>query len=160
MSSHTELKKGVKIIIDGNPCEILEARPLKMAQRRVVIQAKIRNLVTSNVFSQNFHQGDTFQEAELLKVEAKFLYFHRDRYFFSEKDNPQKRFDLMKEKIGSVSQFLKPNQVVEAIIFDDKVINIALPIKIRLEVTEAPPGIKGSRTQSGTKQITLKLELK
>ncbi len=167
MLTHTDLKKGVKIIIDGESYEILEAKPLKMAQRRVVIQTKIRNLITGNVFSRNFHQREILQEAEISKIEAKFLYSHPDRksstsngasrhrYFFCEKDNPAKRFDLTGAQIGSQAQFLKSNQIVEAIIFENKVINISLPIKIQLKVIEAPPGIKGDRSQPGTKQVTL-----
>lgn len=167
MLSHTDLKKGVKIIVGGEPYEILEARPLKMAQRRVVIQTKIRNLITGNVVARNFHQGDLFKEADIPKFEAKFLYSRpnrksstsngasRHRYFFCEKDDPSKRFDLNSEQIGIQSKFLKPNQIVEGIIFDDKIINISLPIKVQLKATEAPPGIKGGRSQPGKKQVTL-----
>lgn len=155
MLTHTDLKKGVKIILGNEPYEILEARPLKKAQRRPVIQAKIRNLVTGNVFDRNFHQGDTFEEAELSKFKAKFLYSHQERYFFCEENNPSKRFDLGSEKIGVQTKFLKPNQIIEAVLFNEKVINISLPIKIQLKITEAPPGIKGDRAQGGTKIVTL-----
>ena len=155
MLTHTDLKKGVKIILDSEPYEISEAQPLKKAQRRVVIQTKIRNLITGNVFDRNFHQGDTFEEAELSKFEAKYLYSHRDRYFFCEKENPSKRFNLGLKQIGPPAKFLKPNQIVEAMIFKEKVINISLPIKIQLKVIEAPPGLKGDRAQAGTKMVTL-----
>jgi len=167
MLTHSELKRGVKIILDKEPYEILESQPMKKAQRRVVIQTKIRNLISGNVFSKNFHQGETVEEAELSKIKVKFLYQHpdrksatsngasRQRYFFCEKNNPAKRFDLTGEQIGSQSQFLKQNQIVEAIIFENKVINISLPIKIQLKVTESPPGTKGGRAQAGTKTVTL-----
>lgn len=155
MLSHADLRKGVKIILDGEPYEVLEARPLKKAQRRVVIQTKTKNLITGSVFSRNFHQGDIFETTDLSKFEAKFLYVHRERYFFCEKDNPSKRFDLGLEQIGPAAKFLKPNQIVEGIIFNEKVINISLPIKIQLKVIEAPPGIKGDRAQGGNKTIIL-----
>jgi len=83
------------------------------------------------------------------------LYAHRDRYFFSEKENPVNRFDLTTEQIGEPGKFLKPDQIVEGIIFRNKVINISLPIKINLKVIEAPPGIKGGRAEPGTKIVTL-----
>jgi len=91
----------------------------------------------------------------LIKFQAKFLYNHRHRYFFSNKDNPSKRFDLNSEQIGPQAKFLKPNQVVEAMLFNEKIINVVLPIKIQLKVIEAPPGIQGDRAQGGTKTITL-----
>lgn len=155
MITHNELKKGIKIILEGEPYEILEAKPLKKAQRRVVIQAKIKNLISGAVFSKNFHQGDTFKEAELSKFKAKFLYSHRGRYFFCPEDNPSKRFDLTEEQIGNCAKFLKPGQIVEGLTFENKIINISLPIKIQLKVKEAPPGFQGSRSQPGLKTVIL-----
>ena len=107
MLTHTDLRKGVRIILDGEPYEVLESQPMKKAQRRVVIQTKIKNLINGNVLSQNFHQGDVFEEAELLKFKAKFLYFHRGRYFFCEENNPSNRFDLGEEQIGPGKQIFK-----------------------------------------------------
>ena len=155
MIDHTELKKGVRIIIDNVPYEILESMPLKMAQRRVVIQTKIKNLISGRVFDRNFHQGDVFEEAELIKFQAKFIYAHKDRYFFSYADNPSQRFDLSKENIGEIVKFLKPNQIVDGLTFNEKIINISLPIKIEVKVTEAPPGVRGERAQAGTKTVKL-----
>lgn len=155
MLTHTNLKRGIKIILEGEPYEILEASPLKMAQRRVIIQTKIKNLITSSVFEKNFHQGDVFEEAELQKFDAKFLYSHRGRYFFCEALNPAKRFDLGEEQIGNTAKYLKTNQIIEGIVFDEKVVNISLPIKIQLAVKEAPPGVRGDRAQGGTKSVIL-----
>lgn len=160
MLSHTDLKKGVMIILDKEPYEVLEARPLKKAQDQPVIQSKVKNLLTGNVVNQNFHQGDVFEEAELLKFKAKFLYSHRNRYFFCSENNHSKRFDLDSEQIGFRAKFLRPNLIVETLVFDEKIINISLPIKIQLKVTEAPPGIKGNRVQGGTKIVTLESGVK
>ncbi|MBM3251148.1 MAG: elongation factor P [Candidatus Nealsonbacteria bacterium] len=151
MLDHTQLKKGVKIILDGQPYEILKSMPLKKAQRRVVIQTKIKNLINGNVFDRNFHQGDIFEEAELNKFQVKFLYSHKDKFVFCEENNPSKRFDLKKEQVGDIANFLKLNQIVDGLIFDEKIINISLPVKIQLAVQETPPGIKGDTAQGGTK---------
>ena len=155
MIDHTQLKKGARIIIDEEPYEILESMPLKKAQRRVVIQARIKNLISGNVFERNFHQGEVFDEAELEKFDAKFIYSHRDRYFFCDASNPSKRFDLSQEQIGNASKFLKPNQIVQTIVFEEKIVNISLPIKVQLKVVEAPPGVKGDRAQGGNKVVVL-----
>ena len=155
MLTHTDLKKGARIILEGEPYEVLESNPMKKAQRRVVIQAKIKNLINGNVLSRNFHQGDTFDEAELLKFKAKFLYSHRDKYFFCYEENQSQRFDLTEEQIGQGAKFLKPNQIVEGLTFDNKIISISLPIKVQLKITEAPPGYQGGRAQPGLKNVTL-----
>lgn len=155
MLAHTDLKKGVRIILDGQPYEVMEANAMKKAQRRPVIQSKIRNIITGNVFERNFQQGDVFEEAELLKLEVKFLYSRKDRYFFCEAQNPAKRLDLGPEQVGHRTKFLRQNQIVEAVIFNDKIISISLPIKVQLKVTDAPPGVQGDRAQGGTKTVTL-----
>lgn len=155
MLSYSDLRKGIRIILDNEPYEILEASSQKKARGQAIVQAKIKNLITGHVLNKTFRQADTFEEAELKKIKAKFIYAHREHYYFCEEDNPSKRFDLSKEQIEAVIPFLIPQQPVEGIIFNQKIINISLPIKITLKVKEAPPGVKGDRSQSGNKLITL-----
>lgn len=158
MLNHTDLKKGLEIILDGNPYEVLSAAPLKKAQGQAVIKTKIKNLTTGAVLERNFHQGETFEEADLSKIEAKFLYSRRGRYFFCDVNDLSKRFDFAKDQIDDKADFLKPNQMVEAIVFQGKIINIKLPIKVHLRVVEAPPGVKGDRAQGGTKIVKLETD--
>lgn len=160
MISFSELKKGVTIIIDNQPYEILEVARLFKGRGSSVLQVKLKNLIMGNLISKTFHPSDSFEDAELSKIEAKFFYFHRGRYFFSEKENPAKRFDLTMEQIGKQGKFLKAEQIVEGKEFKEKIINIALPIKVQLKVIEAPPGIKGGRAEPGTKTVTLETEAK
>ncbi len=120
-----------------------------------VVQAKIKNLVTGNVISKTFHPGEDFEEAEISKIKARFLYSHKDKFFFCQEQNPAERFGLAQGQIGKAAQYLKPNTVLDALIFENKVINVSLPIKMQLKVIEAPPGVKGDRAQGGTKVVTL-----
>ena len=120
----------------------------------------MRNLKTGSVFSRTFHPSDSFKEPDVSKIEAKFLYSHKDKYVFCEKDNSSQRFDLTSEQIGDRSNFLKSNQIVEALIFEGKVVNISLPIKIHLKIIETPPSLKGERAQAGTKTATLETGVK
>ena len=155
MLSYFELRKGVQFILEGQPYEVLDFKQIYKAQDVAVVKTKIKNLITGNVLERTFRQSDNFQEAELEKVEIKFLYSHRGKFYFSQIKNPQNRFQLAKEKIDNASQFLKPNQVVIGIEFQKEIINITLPIKVDLKVIEAPPGIRGDRAQGGSKTVTL-----
>lgn len=155
MLTHSDLRKGMMIILDGEPYEVLEANALKKAQRRPVIQTKIRNLITGNVFNRNFHQGDVFEEAEISKFSAKFIYAHRGKFLFSEEKDQSKRFELNESQIGPQVKFLKAGQEMETEVFEGKIINISIPIKVSLKVIEAPPGIRGDRAQGGNKTVTL-----
>lgn len=155
MLSFSELKKGSSIIINNEPWEITKADFLFKGRGHSTLKVKLKNLITGNIISKTIHPSSSFEEPEISKFEAKFLYFHRGKYYFCEKENPSKRFDLTEEQVGKVSQFLKENQIVQGLVFNGKIINISLPIKIRLKVAESPPGVKGDRSQSGTKHITL-----
>ncbi len=151
----SDLKKGVNIIYNSEPYEIIEASLMFQGRGHSTLTAKLKNLINGNALTATFHPSDSFEEAEISKIKAKFLYFHRDKFVFCEENNPSVRFELTKEAIGSAVQFLKPNQIIESLQFEGKIINIILPIKVQLKVAEAPPGVKGERAQAGTKQVKL-----
>ncbi len=155
MLTHSDLRPGTRFILDNQPYEVLEAMAMKMAQRRPVIQSKIKNLITGNVLERNFQQGDVFDEAELVKIGVKYLYNNKGNYFFCEEKDPSKRFSLSESQTGVGARFLKPNEVIDGIYFDEKIINVSVPIKAQLKVKQSPPGIKGDRAQGGTKAVVL-----
>lgn len=155
MISYDQLKRGVKIIFQNQPCEIIESAALFKGRGHSVLQARLKNLITGNVIPITFQPSNSFQEAEINDIHAKFLYAHRDKYVFAENDNPSKRFELTKEQLGNNTDFLKANIEVKALEFEGQIINIELPIKVILKVVETPPGVKGERAQSGTKPATM-----
>lgn len=155
MLTYNDLKKGTLFVLDGQPYEVLEYEFLRMQQRKPVAKTRIRNLINGKVVERNFHYNDSFEEADILKQNVKYLYNHRGEFWFTEIDNPSKRFALQEEAIGESAKFLKPNTEVTAVKFSDKIINIELPIKIDLKVKEAPPGIRGDTAQGGTKTVIL-----
>lgn len=150
-----ELKPKIFFILEGQPYEVLETHHLKMQQRRPVVQTRMRNLLNGKVLERNFAQSDTFEEADIRKEDVKFLYSHRDEFWFSEADNPSKRFKLAQEIIGDYIKYLKANTDVEAVMFNDQVINIELPIKMDFKVVEAPPAIRGDTAQGGVKSVKI-----
>jgi len=155
MLTHTDLKRGVQFIYEDQPWEVLDAQLLKMAQRRPVMQSKIKNLIDGRVQEKNFQQGDMFNEADLQKHDIKYLYNAKGQYWFCEPNDPAKRFSFTEAQIGTQAKYLRPNEMVTGIVFDEKIINFKLPIKVELKVKETPPGVKGDRAQGGTKEAIL-----
>jgi len=153
MISYSELRKGQRVIYKKQPHEIIEASSMFKGRGHSTTQAKLKNLITGNTILENFHPADNFEEADIKKVEIRFIYSHKDRFVFSKEDN--KRFELTKERLGNSFKFLKPNQKLEGLVFEGEVLNISLPIKINLRVDQAPPGVKGDRAQGGNKMVTL-----
>ena len=160
MLSYTELKPGRVIIVDGQPYEVLDYSFSKMQRQKGVVQSKMKNLINGKILSKSIHSNENFEEAEVKKIEVKYLYNHRNEYWFSELDNASQRFSLTAEVVGEAGRFLKTNSEVAAIIFQDKVINIKPPIKVDLKVKSAPPSDKGDTATGGKKPVILETDVK
>jgi elongation factor P len=155
MTNISKIEKGMILNIDYQLWAVVGINFVSPGKGSAFYKMKIKSLRTGNVIERTYKSGEQFEEVELEKKEVKYLYTHRDKYFFCEESNPSARFELDKEILGSAVGFMKPNQIVEAVSHDGKIISVSLPIKVVLKVTEAPPGAKGDRAQSGTKMVTL-----
>jgi len=155
MLSHTDLKKGTLFIYNNLPYEVLDYALNFQGRGSSTAQVRIKNLITGNVLSQNFKSGDSLETAEIEKVKIKYLYNTKSQYFFCEEKNPAKRFFLNKEQIGTGINYLKTNDVIDGFLFNDKIINVVLPIKICLKVTEVAAYLRAGRATEGTKEIIL-----
>ncbi len=155
MLDYTDLKIGTTFVYEGQPYEILEYSFLRMQQRKPAVQTKMRNLLNGKIIDRNFHMNEKFEAVEIEHQLIKFLYSHKGEYWFSEKDNPAKRFSLKEEAVGGPAKFLKANTEVVAVKWDEKIINIDVPIKMDLAVKETPPGERGNTAQGGTKVAEL-----
>lgn len=155
MLTYTDLQRGTTFIFNGEPYEVLETQFVRMQQRKPVVQAKVKNLITGKIVPKTFHQNETFEEAEIEKKDAVFVYAHRGKFIFSEPGNPTVRFELEEGVLGEQAKFLKPNITITRYVFNDKVINIGLPIKIDYLVKDAPPSVKGDTVTGGNKFVTL-----
>ena len=155
MLTYNALRKGTIFALDGEPYEVLEYEFLRMQQRKPVAKTKILNLLNGKIVERNFHQNETFEEAEIDKETIKYIYNHRDEYWFTVKNDPSKRFALTESFLGAKAEFIKPNSEVTAFKFNDKIIKIDIPIKMDLKVKETQPGIKGDTAQGGSKPAIL-----
>ncbi|MFA4990866.1 MAG: elongation factor P [Candidatus Paceibacterota bacterium] len=146
-----DLKPKTVIIINNEPYEVLSANFLKMQQRKPVLQTRLKNLINGKVIDRNIQHSEEFEEASLERLTVEFLYQHRGEYWFCDAKDRSKRFQLDESVLGDNKNFLKPGVPIDAFKFNDKIINISLPIKMEFKVVEAPPGIKGDTAQGGTK---------
>lgn len=143
------------IVLNNEPYEVVDAHIFRMQMRKPQNKTKLKNLITGRVIEMTFHQADKVEEADIEKSEIKFLYTNRGEWWFCEANDPSKRFKLDENVIGPGRVFMKPNMIIESLVFDEKVIGIKLPIKVELKVTEAPPAIKGDTAKGGNKVVTV-----
>jgi len=155
MLSYGDLRKGVIFVLDGQPYEVLESGFLRMQQRKAVMQTKIKNLVTGKIVDRNWQASDEFEEAEIERRNAAFIYQSRGEYWFNEEGNPKNRFALTEDQIGASAKFLKTGTVIVTMRFNEKVISVQLPVKMDFKVVEAPPSVKGNTAQGGNKAVEI-----
>ncbi len=141
--------------MNGEPFLVLDAHVFRKQQRKPVNQTKIKSLKTGRVIEQTFHQNENAAEAELEKKMVEFIYENRGAFWFCEAGKPGARFEIAESIIGDQAKFIKPKSEVEALVFNDEIIGIKIPIKMDLKVTEAAPAIKGNTVQGGSKEVTL-----
>jgi len=153
--SYTELKPGVVFVKDGVPYVVLSYAFSRKEAQKPVVRLRIRHLVTGKVTEYSAQPSEHFEEAEIERRPVTFIYESKGDYWFCEPSDKSKRFSLGGDMLGESAQFLKTGVEVMAIVFDDEVVAIEVPIKADLEVTEAPPSVRGNTAQGGTKVVVL-----
>ena len=109
---YNEVKPGKYIVLDGEPYECLTAHVFRKQQRKPVNATKLRNLKTGGVKEYSFGSSEKAEEAELESRQVKYLYTNRGEYWFSEINDPSKRFQIAAKSLGEGVRFLKPNSLV------------------------------------------------
>lgn len=148
-----DLRIGTIFVMDNDPWKVLEASFIKQAQRTGHVGAKIRNLRSGNVLTRSFKQADRFEEADITKSPATFIYAHRAAYVFSNAQDPRERFELNETQLGDQAKYLAKNLSVETLRFEGKIIGINLPPKVDMNVSEAAPWVRGDTASGGTKNV-------
>jgi len=152
MLNISEVKVGTKIEIDNEPYEVVKRDHSKIGRQGAVLRTKMRNLRTGNVVSKTFQGSDTLTEADLSKTKAQYLYKEGKTYYFMDKSS-YNQFSLEENQLGHLVNFLKEETPIDVLNFKDNPINIDMPIKVDLKVTEAPPAVKGNTADGGSKQV-------
>ena len=148
------IKKGSKIIYENEPFEVIYEQHSKTGRAGAVLRTKLKNLKTGAIINKTFQGSDKVKELEIDKRQAQFLYAEKETHYFMNSSDYE-QFELNEEVIGNLAEFLKEGAEVDVFYFEDKPVNIILPIKLAFKVIESPPGIKGNTADGGSKQVTI-----
>ncbi len=155
----SEIKTGKNIILNKEPFAVLYHEHSKTGRAGSVLRTRLRNLLTGAVLEKTFQGAEQVTEADITKSKAQFLYKEKEVYSFMDTENYD-QFSLSSETLGDAVNYLIEGTEVSVLNFNGNPINIELPVKISLEVMEAPPGIKGNTVSTGGKVVTLQTGLK
>ncbi|MBU2104058.1 hypothetical protein KKD81_01400 [Patescibacteria group bacterium] len=153
--SYNEIVQKKVIDYNGEPYEVLSSHVFRMQQRKPVNQTKLRHLVSGKVLEISFHQNENVTEADISKMQASYLYTNRGESWFAEVDNAKNRFAFPEAAVADKTKWLIQNAPVEVLLYNDEPVTIAIPIKVDLKVTEAPPAVRGDTATGGDKKVVL-----
>jgi len=154
MLSLSQIKVGKIILVDDQPHLVLSNQHSKMGRAGAVMRTKLKNLTNGAMFDKTFQGADKLEEAELDKSTAQFLYAEGDLLHFMDMGSYE-QLSLPREILGNAMNYLLEGTEVSIVSFDNTPINVELPIKVTLTVTDAPPGIKGDTASGGDKLVTV-----
>ena len=154
MFNASDLRKGLRLKIDGEPYQIVEFNFVKPGKGQSLYRCKLRNMITGAQFERTFREVDTFEAADLRERKMQFLYKESDQYYFMDIENYEQVF-LTEDQVGDVKNFLIENMEVSILFFEDRPIGITPPNSVDLLVVQAEPWAKGDSVSGNYKPVIL-----
>lgn len=155
--SYNEILTKKVIIFDDEPFVVLSHHVFRKQQRKPVNVTKLKSLMSGRVVENTFHVNETAPEADLERKSITFVFHNpgKGEYIFHTTGNPGDRFSLTSDMVGDEGKYIKEKSELEALLFNDAVIGVKVPIKVELMVTEAAEAVKGNTSSGATKEVVL-----
>lgn len=154
----SDLKLGTILMYNSEPWQIIWSNRMRTAQRKPVMQTKLRNIITGKVIEYSFKFGEKVEEADVTREKASFLYADESGTHFMNQETFE-TVDMPKEVTQDQEQFLKEGFEAQIVRFNGRPVSVELPIKVDLKVVEAPPDVKGNSGGNITKPVKLETGL-
>ncbi|MCA9562304.1 MAG: elongation factor P [Myxococcales bacterium] len=161
MPNTNELKRGMRVQIDGDPYTVADVRSQSPSARgaSTLIKTRMRNIRTGQLVDKTFKSGEHIPEADFEIRPSQYLYDDGDGMHYFMDDESYAQFPLGHADIEYELGFLRPNDAVRALFFEGECIGIELPHTVTLLVERCDPGVKGDTVNNVTKAATLETGL-
>lgn len=151
--STNEFKNGLKLMLEGDPCTILENEFVRPGKGQAFSRVKFRNLRTGRVWERSLKSGESLEGADVIDVEMEYLYTDGEFWHFMEPESFEQH-QADKNAVGDSAQWLKEQDRCEVTLYNGAPLTISVPNFVELEVVETDPGLKGDTAQGGSKPAT------
>jgi len=151
----SDLHKGVKIQLDdGQPYLITDFDFSKPGKGQAIYNCKLKNMLTGSTQTKSFRSNDRFEKPELTQRTLRFSYENAGVYIFQNDDFEE--VNIPESVLGQNKYFLTDDMPIDALFFNNKVIEVELPNLVERKVVNCEVGAKGN-TASGkvTKPATV-----
>ena len=152
--STNEFKSGLKVMLEGDPCNIIENEFVKPGKGQAVMRIKYRNLLNQRVVDKTFKSGESVEEADVLTKEMTYLYKDQESWCFMDPDSYE-QINIKEDLVGDARNWLIGQESCQVITWNNSVISIEPPAFVELKILETEPGLKGDTVSGATKPATL-----
>ena len=153
--STNEFKSGLKVMLEGEPCSIVENEFVKPGKGQAFNRVRLRNLKTGRVWERTFKSGESLEAADVMEYEMEYLYTDGEYWHFMKTDGSYEQLAADKAAVEDAVQWLKETEKVSVMLWNDVPIAVTPPNFVELEVIETDPGLKGDTASGGSKPATL-----
>ncbi len=151
--STNEFRGGLKIMIDGDPCSIIENEFVKPGKGQAFNRVKIRNLKTGRVLEKTYKSGESVEAADVVDTDMQYLYSDGEVWHFMHPETfEQVAADA--NAVGENAQWLKEQDTCVVTLWNDNPIAVTPPNHVILKITQTDPGLRGDTASGGTKPAT------
>jgi elongation factor P len=154
MYNASDLRKGLKLLLDDEPYIIVDFQFSKPGKGQALYRCRLKNMVTGVIVDKTYRSVDTFKPADLEERTMQFLYSQDNEYCFMDVQTYEQSF-LTDDQVGDAVNYLIDNLEVDILFFRSQAIGITLPNFVNLTVTQADPWAKGDSVAGDTKPVTL-----
>lgn len=152
--STNQFKAGLKIMLDGAPCNIVENEFVKPGKGQAFNRVRIRNLKSGRVIERTFKSGETVEAADVVDKDMQYLYNDGDHWHFMDPESFE-QLSAGEAAMAEARQWLKGQETCVVTLWNGEPLAIAAPNFAVLEITETDPGMRGDTATGGTKPATL-----
>jgi elongation factor P len=154
MYQTSDIRKGLKVEIDGKPYTIVEFLFVKPGKGQAFTRTKLKNLLNGNVLDRTFKTGETLPRADIEEFQMQFLYSDGEAYHCMNMETYD-QVAVQAETVGNASKWLVEEMMVDVLFYKGNPVTVQLPNFVTLEITYCEPGMKGNTAQGATKPATL-----
>jgi elongation factor P len=153
--STNEFKPGIKVLLEGDPCTILDNEFVKPGKGQAFNRVKFRNLINGRVWERTFKSGETLEAADVMETDMSYLYTDGEFWHFMKTDGSFEQFAADRAAIADALNWLREEDVYMVTLYNGSPISVMPPNFVELQVVETDPGVKGDTAQGGNKPATL-----
>jgi elongation factor P len=150
MYDTSDIRKGLKIMIDGTPYTVVEFQFVKPGKGAAFTRTKMKNLLSGGVIERNLRSGDKLEPADVETKTMQYLYQEADSYVFMD-TTTYDQVNIVSATIGDSKDFMPENINVEVLFFNGRAVGVTLPNFIEQAIVSTEPGFKGDTSTGATK---------